>query len=411
VAAAAVCVAGLLPWQQPSAYAIEFPVENPITGNATWYDALGDPYGGCGMPQKDLETEHFIALNVYNTPKDYVFYTRPMPAGDPKIGMWDNGHNCGRWVEVTIGDYCTGVNDGVANQGFCRDGKWVSDKYNGAKLQMIVADSCGDSNAWCRDDPNHIDLHKSSINQFVKDGKPVGDLAAPENWNNRHVSWQFIPTPNYSGDIQIGFLAGSKPGWTAISISRLANGIHGLDYWFEDAWHDAEMDGDMGQAFIVKPHNTGETTYSVRVRDINDEYLHDGQVYTIKLPASCDPECKGAYQKVTYVTGTQPPGSDLVKSCTAQPKITKSWDGGYQADVTVTAGEAKIRSWTVSWDLASGQTLGDVWNGAKSVKGSTVTVANAAYNGVIEPNASVTFGYLVLGSGAASAPTMTCAPA
>ena len=27
--------------------------------------------------------------------------------------MFDNGLNCGRWVQVTIGNYCTGVNDGA----------------------------------------------------------------------------------------------------------------------------------------------------------------------------------------------------------------------------------------------------------------------------------------------------------
>jgi hypothetical protein len=70
-----------------------------------------------------------------------------------KIGQWNNGLNCSRWVKVTIGDFCTRVNDGAQNQAFCRNGSWVSDAYNGATLMMQVADNCGDSNAWCRDDP------------------------------------------------------------------------------------------------------------------------------------------------------------------------------------------------------------------------------------------------------------------
>ena len=29
----------------------------PVTGNATWFDNLGAPYGGCGLPQGPTEPE------------------------------------------------------------------------------------------------------------------------------------------------------------------------------------------------------------------------------------------------------------------------------------------------------------------------------------------------------------------
>jgi hypothetical protein len=51
---------------------------------------------------------------------------------------------------------------------------WVSDTYNGATPNMIVADSCDDGNAWCKDDPYHVDLAQNSLNQFVLNGAPVG---------------------------------------------------------------------------------------------------------------------------------------------------------------------------------------------------------------------------------------------
>ncbi|MBN1174312.1 MAG: cellulose binding domain-containing protein [Micromonosporaceae bacterium] len=404
------CVVALVPLaRQSPAGALEAPVDDPVTGNATWYDALGVPYGGCGMTQDALETQNFIALNVYNTPKDYVYYQRPMPEGDPKIGMWDNGHNCGRWVEVAIGDYCTGVNDGVAGEGFCRQGEWVSDKYNGATLKMIVADSCGDSNAWCRDDPYHIDLVRKSLNTFVKDGAPVGDMD-PDRWNNRHVSWKFIPAPDYSGDIQIGFLAGSKSGWTAVAVSHLANGIHGVDYWSarEQRWVDAVMDGDMGQAFIIEPHDQGGIEYSIRVRDVDDVTINDGRVYSFDLPAGCDPECSAPYQKISYTTSTGAPGgTQAPRTCQATARTVQSWPGGLQGEVTVTAGESKIYGWSVNWTMASGQTMGDVWNGARSISGSTVTVTNTPWNGTLAADGSTTFGFIAYGEGAI--PAMTCA--
>src|SRR5437667_11954000 len=84
-----------------------------VTGNTTYFDGLGQPYGGCGLPQQNLESQNFIALNVYDTPGDYTFYPRPLTGANlSKLGMWNNGHNCGRWVQVTVGDSCTGVNDG-----------------------------------------------------------------------------------------------------------------------------------------------------------------------------------------------------------------------------------------------------------------------------------------------------------
>lgn len=53
-----------------------------------------------------------------------------------------------------------------------------------------------DGLAWCRDDLNHLDLSRPSLNRFVMDGVPVGDLS--EHWSNRQVSWRFVPAPNYT---------------------------------------------------------------------------------------------------------------------------------------------------------------------------------------------------------------------
>ncbi|MDG6106305.1 RlpA-like double-psi beta-barrel domain-containing protein [Dactylosporangium aurantiacum] len=159
-----------------------------VTGNATHFDGLGAPYGGCGLPQAELDSQHFVALNVYNTPGDSsTYYPRPMAASlGSKIGAWDNGRNCGRWVTVTIDDYCTGLNDGAPGQPFCRGGSWIADGYNGATLTMLVADSCGDGNAWCRDDPHHLDLATGSLNAFTRNGAPVGDMY-PTHWGNRRI--------------------------------------------------------------------------------------------------------------------------------------------------------------------------------------------------------------------------------
>jgi hypothetical protein len=273
----------------------------PVTGNSTWFDSLGQPYGGCGLPQSALDSQDFVALNVYNTPRDYNFYPRPLPAGDPKIGAWNNGHNCGRWVKVTISDFCTGTNDGAPNQPFCRNGSFVPDKYNGATLNMIVADSCGDSNAWCRDDPNHLDLAHASLNRFLQNGVPVGDMD-PLHFNNRHITWEYIPAPNYTGDIKIGFLQSAQVWWGAVSISHLANGIHSIDYFSQGTWRTAQMNGDMGESFVLLPTVQAGTQFQIRVRDVNDALINNGRTYNFTLPTSCQPQCNVAYTQVSYTT-------------------------------------------------------------------------------------------------------------
>lgn len=439
---------------------------DPVTGSATWFDNLGAPYGGCGLPQDQLETQNWIALNVFNTPGDYEMYPRPLTGANlTKMGMWNNGQNCGRWVRVSISDYCTGVNDGAPNEAFCRNGSWVEDKYNGATLDMLVADSCGDANAWCRDDPYHLDLAHASLNTFVIDGEPVGDMA-PDHWGNRHVTWQFIPAPNYSGDIEIGFIQGSQKWWTGVSINHLPNGIHGIEYYADDAWVPAEMNTDMGQSFLIKPMVEAGTDYRIRVKDVADEYVFGGREYSFSLPDSCGGTCSDPRTVTTYttsggstptptptptvtptptmtptptLTATSTPTVTPTSTGTAVPTVTATptatsapasipvpvttpasagcsatvktvgWAGGFQGEVTVTAGASAIEGWQVSWVLAPGQGVANAWNGAASVSGGTVTVTNAVYNGSLGAGKSTSFGFL--GTGEESSPALTCTPA
>ncbi|MFC0434304.1 hypothetical protein [Kutzneria buriramensis] len=271
----------------------------PGTGNATYFAGLGSPYGGCGLPQAALDSQNFVALNEFDTPVDHGWHQRPIPASMSNIiDSFDNGHDCGRYVQVTIGDYCTGTNDDASGQPFCRNGSWVSDKYDGATLTML--DSCADSNAWCRDDPNNLDLAQNSLNLFAKAGQPVGDLR-PNHWSNRHISWQFVPAPGYAGDIRVGFVQSAQPYRPVVAISHLPNGIHGVQYYSNGAWHAAPMDSDMGQDHQIAPTSTSQgTQYQIRAIDASDATL--GRAYQFSLPPSCADGCGLAYTAVPYTT-------------------------------------------------------------------------------------------------------------
>ncbi|GII23771.1 glucanase [Planosporangium mesophilum] len=100
---------------------------------------------------------------------------------------------------------------------------------------------------------------------------------------------------------------------------------------------------------------------------------------------------------------TPPPATG---ACTAAYQTVNSWQGGFQGQVTVTAGTSAVNGWTVTWTLASGQSISQVWNGTLSVSGSTATVKNASWNGSLAARASTQFGFTANGS--ASNPTLTC---
>ena len=404
-AAAALLVAGQLP-----ALAVDDPPA-PVTGNATHFDGLGSPYGGCGLPQSELDSPDFVALNVYDLPGDYTSYpVRPLPPDQAnRIGLWNNGLNCGRFVRVTIGDRCTGTNDGAPGQPFCRNGSWVADGYNGATLTMVVADSCGDGNAWCRDDRNHLDLSTASLNRFARGGVPVGDLY-PSHWNNRQVSWSFVPAPDYSGDLRIAFLRGAQRYWPAIAVSHLPNGIHRVEYLADGVWRAATMNSDMGQSYVLGATTTGGVDFQIRVRDVTGALVGGGRVYRFALPASCGGTCSAAYTPVSYTTSdgpTAPPtGSPSPTAspgpsgsgCAAAWTVTGAWAGGFQAEVTVrNTGTSAATGWRSEVAFAGGQRLVNAWNAGATQSGARVTATNAAWNGALAAGGTTSWGLVVSG--------------
>jgi poly(3-hydroxybutyrate) depolymerase len=109
----------------------------------------------------------------------------------------------------------------------------------------------------------------------------------------------------------------------------------------------------------------------------------------------------------TTATTSRPPSTPPTGgACSATYRTVNSWPGGFQGEVTVTAGSSAVNGWTVRWSLASGQTVTQVWNGTLSASGSSVSVANAPYNGSVPANGSTTFGFLA--NGTASSPSLTC---
>jgi endoglucanase len=95
-------------------------------------------------------------------------------------------------------------------------------------------------------------------------------------------------------------------------------------------------------------------------------------------------------------------------ACSAIYQTTSAWQGGFQGQVTVKAGSAAIAGWTVTWPLASGQSITQIWGGELTSTGSPATVRNVSWNGALTAGATASFGFLA--NGAATTPTLTCTP-
>ncbi|MBX9386654.1 cellulose binding domain-containing protein [Streptomonospora nanhaiensis] len=95
-------------------------------------------------------------------------------------------------------------------------------------------------------------------------------------------------------------------------------------------------------------------------------------------------------------------GGDPVGACAADFTAVNTWSGGYQGEVEVrnTSGGA-LNGWTVTMDLASGQSIASLWNGRHTTGGGTVTVTNTPWNGALAADGTATFGFTATGSAAA----------
>ncbi|MFF0820637.1 alpha-L-fucosidase [Micromonospora haikouensis] len=152
----------------------------------------------------------------------------------------------------------------------------------------------------------------------------------------------------------------------------------------------------------------------------------DGGGLHITMPSASAPYSALAYVvKLTFVGATPTPTASPTVAPTPTPTgtttlppagqatakytVTNSWSGGFQADVTVTAGAAPINGWKVSWSFPNGQVINQIWNGSHTQSGSNVTVSNVAYNGALAAGASTTFGFTATWNGTNNPPaSITC---
>jgi hypothetical protein len=115
----------------------------------------------------------------------------------------------------------------------------------------------------------------------------------------------------------------------------------------------------------------------------------------------------GASGSATFTWAVAPSGGG--GACTAKYGIVDTWSGGFQAQVTVTAGASGLSGWSAGWTFPGNQKVTGMWNASYSQSGESVTATNMSYNGTLAAGASTTFGFNVSYTGNNTAPaSLTC---
>ncbi|WP_271190179.1 non-reducing end alpha-L-arabinofuranosidase family hydrolase [Dactylosporangium matsuzakiense] len=91
--------------------------------------------------------------------------------------------------------------------------------------------------------------------------------------------------------------------------------------------------------------------------------------------------------------------------CRVDYAISSSWQGGFNANVTITNYGEAVNGWRLAWSFTGGQTVTQLWNGSVTQSGAQVTVTNADYNAAIPTNGNATFGFNGSWSGSNPVPT------
>lgn len=88
-------------------------------------------------------------------------------------------------------------------------------------------------------------------------------------------------------------------------------------------------------------------------------------------------------------SATTPGNGGGTGTCHVGFTVTNSWPGGFQAALSIqNTGTAALNGWTLTWTFPGSQTVSQLWNGAMTQAGTTVTVSNLSYNASIAAGGS-----------------------
>ncbi|GAA1737584.1 cellulose binding domain-containing protein [Luedemannella helvata] len=297
--------------------------------------------------------------------------------------------NCNRDVSVR---WTASTDDvGVVNYDVYRSNSGIvatttsttyADRISGVMVQYQVR---------ARDAAGNVSDYSAAVTAYIP-GCPVPTSAGPTT-AAVDTTPPSVPTGLW---VSISCTLDVSVGWTAATDNV---GVTGYDVYRASGNSSFALIATMaGTTYAERMPTGGLVQYQVRARDAA------GNVSAFTSPVT------------GYIPPCPPPSSAPVspsantQSCTATYSVGNSWPGGFQGQVTVTnRGTTATTGWTVTLTFPNGQQITQVWGGRTTSTASPYTVTNETYNGVLVPNASVTFGFIGTWTGSNGAATVACA--
>lgn len=84
---------------------------------------------------------------------------------------------------------------------------------------------------------------------------------------------------------------------------------------------------------------------------------------------------------------------DVTAQCEVKYSINSNWGNGATLSVDVTNYGAPKTTWELAWNFSNAEKISQLWNGTHSQTGQSVRVKNAGWNGNINTNQSINFGF------------------
>ncbi|MFE9917019.1 cellulose binding domain-containing protein [Micromonospora sp. NPDC005553] len=154
-------------------------------------------------------------------------------------------------------------------------------------------------------------------------------------------------------------------------------------------------DATAGRNFVGADCGLCRSQWSVQQKNLT---LDDGTPPPTTPPPTTPPP--------TTPPPTTPPPTGT-PGCTAVYSVQDQWNGGFVANVSVTAGSTALTGWRVTLTLPSGASVSSLWNGLSSGTSGTITVANQSYNGRLAAGQATSFGFQGAGSGTGATASCT----
>lgn len=219
-------------------------------------------------------------------------------------------------------------------------------------------------------------------------------------WDNH---WGYIYknnlAPVWVGEFGTKLQSTSDQQWLQSLTAYMGTGVKGINWTF---WSWNPNSGDTGG--ILQDDwltvNQAKETYLDPI-----EFGLDGSSTNNPTPTAAPPTATNQPPTATPTVGntatptptatqSSPTATGAAANFQVAYSVDSKWNTGYNSSVTVTNNSpSAVNNWTVSWQLAAGETLANFWSANCTLAAGKVSCTNLAYNAILNPKGgSINFG-------------------